>query len=86
MGAVEVLHGASLDVAPSRFVGFLYVLAFAALIPQVDITLGSRGLLPIAQRLDRIRRDFPGWRRLLDYPSVMWLSASDRTSGLARKP
>ena len=62
-----------------RFVGLLYVLAFAALAPQVGITLGSRGLLPIARRLDRIRRDYPGARRLIDYPSVMWISASDRT-------
>jgi hypothetical protein len=62
-----------------RFVGLLYVLAFAALIPQVDITLGSRGLLPIARRLERIRRDYPGFRRFIDYPSVMWISASDRT-------
>lgn len=62
-----------------RFVGFLYVLAFAALAPQVGVTLSSRGLIPIARRLDRVRGDFPGLRRLLEYPSVMWLSASDRT-------
>jgi len=62
-----------------RFVGFLYVLAFAALAPQVGVTLSTRGLIPIARRLERIRHDFPGIRRFFDYPSVMWLSASDRT-------
>lgn len=62
-----------------RFVGVLYVLAFAALAPQVNVTLSAGGLIPIARRLDQIRADYPGIRRFFDYPSVMWLSASDRT-------
>lgn len=61
-----------------RFVGFLYVVAFLALAPQVSLTLCTSGIIPLAVKLDRIRNDFPGIRRFFDYPSVMWLGASDR--------
>jgi hypothetical protein len=60
-----------------RFVGLLYVIAFASLIPQLEMLLGSRGLLPATRRLACIRRDFPGVRRFFDYPSVLWLNSSD---------
>jgi hypothetical protein len=61
-----------------RFVGVLHVLAFASLIPQVELMLGSRGLVPAPERLARIRRDFPGLRRFFEYPTVLWLCSSDR--------
>lgn len=60
-----------------RFVGLLYAIAFASLIPQLEMLLGSRGLLPIERRLACIRRDFPGPRRFFEYPSVLWLNSSD---------
>jgi len=60
-----------------RFVGFIYVLAFAAIAPQVDLTIGSRGLCPLDIKLSRIRRDYPGLRRFFDYPNLFWLNASD---------
>jgi hypothetical protein len=60
-----------------RFVGVLYVIAFASLIPQLEALLGTRGLLPATERLRRIRHDFPGVRRFFEYPSVLWLNSSD---------
>jgi hypothetical protein len=60
-----------------RFVGFLHVLAFASLIPQLASMIGSHGLVPASERLARIRRDYPGLRRFFEYPSVLWLSSSD---------
>jgi lipase maturation factor 1 len=60
-----------------RFVGLLYVFAFASLIPQLESLLGSRGLVHAQRRLDHIRRDFPGVRRFFEYPSVLWLNSSD---------
>jgi hypothetical protein len=60
-----------------RFVGLLYIIAFAALAPQIPLTLASGGIIPIAPRLAQIRRDYPGLRRFFDNPNVMWLSASD---------
>jgi hypothetical protein len=62
-----------------RFVGVLYVIAFGSLVPQLHALLGSRGLGPIAPYFARARRDFPGLRRFLDFPTVLWLSSSDRT-------
>ena len=37
----------------------------------------SRGAVPIAPRLARMRRDFPGVRRFFEFPTVFWLNASD---------
>jgi lipase maturation factor 1 len=62
-----------------RFVGVLYIIAFGSLVPQLNALLGSRGLGPIAPFFARVRRDFPGLRRFLDFPTLLWLSSSDRT-------
>jgi hypothetical protein len=61
-----------------RFVGLLYAVAFASLIPQLETIIGSRGVFPIAQRLAATRRDFPGVLRFWQFPSVLWLSTHDR--------
>jgi hypothetical protein len=61
-----------------RFVGLLHVLAFASFVPQLTMLMGSRGLLPLAPRLRQIERDFPGPRRFFEYPTLFWLSSSDR--------
>jgi hypothetical protein len=60
-----------------RFIGLLYVIAFGSLIPQLEAVVGTKGIIPVAERLRAIRRDFPGLRRFLDYPTVFWLSSSD---------
>jgi hypothetical protein len=60
-----------------RFIGLLYVIAFGSLIPQLEAVVGTKGIIPVAARLRAIRRDFPGLRRFLDYPTVFWLSSSD---------
>jgi hypothetical protein len=61
-----------------RFVGLLHVLAFASLAPQAERMLGSRGVLHLALRLEQIKRDFPGPRRFFEYPTLFWISCSDR--------
>ena len=61
-----------------RFIGLLYVIAFGSLIPQLESIVGSRGIFPLSQRLAATRRDFPGIRGFLQFPSVLWLSSSDR--------
>jgi hypothetical protein len=61
-----------------RFVGVLHVLAFASILPQLPLLLGSDGLMPAARRLSHIRRDFPGIRRFFEYPTALWLWHSDR--------
>ncbi|MET0342607.1 MAG: lipase maturation factor family protein [Polyangiales bacterium] len=62
-----------------RFVGVLYVFAFGALAPQLVGIIGKRGAAPLAPRLARMSKDFPGVRRFLEWPTVFWLSASDTT-------
>jgi hypothetical protein len=61
-----------------RFIGLLYVIAFGSLIPQLESLVGSRGIFPVAQRLAAARRDFPGARHFFQFPTVLWLSSSDR--------
>ena len=61
-----------------RFVGLLYIVAFAGLIPQLEAVVGTRGLAPIEPRLAAAKRDFPGLRRFLIFPSLLWLFHSDR--------
>jgi hypothetical protein len=55
----------------------LFVLAFGAIIPQHDFIFGSERLLPVRVQLARIRRDYPGPRRFLAYPTLLWLNDSD---------
>jgi hypothetical protein len=62
-----------------RFVGVIYIIAFAGLMPQLPALIGSRGLGALATRLAGARRDFSPLRRLHAYPTVLWLSCSDRT-------
>jgi hypothetical protein len=61
-----------------RLVGVLYVVAFAALTPQLVSVIGSDGAAPLARRLAQTRRDFPGLRRFFDFPTVFWIDCSDR--------
>lgn len=60
-----------------RLVGVLYIVAFGALAPQLVGIIGSRGAGPLAARLARARRDFPGVRRFFDFPTIFWLNSSD---------
>jgi hypothetical protein len=60
-----------------RFIGLLYVVAFGALIPQHDWMPGSNQLLPLRLQLARMRRDYPGLRKYMQLPTVLWLNDSD---------
>ncbi|HTU62050.1 MAG TPA: hypothetical protein VMF89_26515, partial [Polyangiales bacterium] len=60
-----------------RFIGLLYIVGFGALIPQHDWMPGSNQLLPLRQQLARMRRDYPGLRRFVQLPTVLWLNDSD---------
>jgi hypothetical protein len=62
-----------------RFIGLLYVIAFGGLAPQIVATIGAHGIGPVAPRLAQARRDYPGFRRFTIFPSVLWISSSDRT-------
>src|SRR5690242_6665017 len=65
-----------------RIVGVLYVIAFASLATQVLGLVGSRGISPAHAQLAAMREHFPGPRRFLRLPTLLWLNASDRTLAL----
>jgi hypothetical protein len=61
-----------------RLLGVVYLIALAPLYTQILPIAGEKGILPVGQLLRRMRRDLPLWRRLLHFPTVLWLSSSDR--------
>jgi hypothetical protein len=60
-----------------RFIGVIYIIAFAALLPQLPTLIGSTGLGPMPVRLAAYKRDFPGLRRFHSFPTLFWLNSSD---------
>jgi hypothetical protein len=60
-----------------RALGVVFLSSFASLWFEVLPLTGSAGIWPVTQRLDKIRRDFPSWRRFLYFPTFLWLSAGN---------
>jgi hypothetical protein len=61
-----------------RLLGLIYAAAFASLAVQIQALAGSEGIRPIAEQLALAEERF-GALRLLHYPSLFWLNASDAT-------
>jgi hypothetical protein len=61
----------------TRSIGVVYVIAFGSMFGQITALVGARGVTPVALRLAAIRRDFPGPRRFLYFPSLLWLGHGD---------
>lgn len=59
-----------------RGVGLTAVIAFLSLLVQARGLFGDAGIVPLAERLERLRG---GGRRWHDAPSVFWLDAGERT-------
>ena len=59
-----------------RLLGLTYLLAFASLGFQITGLIGTDGLLPVAQFLDRAG-EFYGGRAYYLLPTLLWVSASD---------
>jgi len=60
-----------------RLLGVVYFIAIASLFHQVTPIAGSRGMAPIKPQLQKIRADYPGFRRFLYFPTLLWLKADD---------
>ena len=55
--------------------GVVYLCAFASLVPQIAALVGTDGLLPVTEFLERVSLErLEGWWRL---PTLAWLSGSD---------
>src|SRR5581483_10135189 len=61
----------------TRSVGVVYVIAFGSMFGQIAALVGERGVVPVGLKLAAIRRDFPGARRFLYFPSLLWLGHGD---------
>jgi hypothetical protein len=59
-----------------RALGLVFAIAFASLWVQIDGLIGSRGMLPIAEFLDRVRALY-GTALVHELPTLCWWNASD---------
>jgi len=75
-GAAPRGHGRARDLY-LRFLGAVFLCAFASWYAQQDGLIGSGGILPAADYLARLRES-EGGRALLAVPTVLWWGASDR--------
>lgn len=62
-----------------RGLGVTWLVAFTSLRRQVLGLYGSRGLTPLARRLERMKQHTKPGERAATFPSLFWLDASDRT-------
>jgi hypothetical protein len=62
-----------------RSLGAIYACAFASLLVQIDGLVGSHGILPAREMLDRAREVLASrdMNRFLALPTLFWLDASD---------
>ena len=58
-----------------RFIGLIYLLAFASLWAQIEGLIGSNGILPAADLMAEARENIDGRYNLL--PTLAWVSTSD---------
>src|ERR1041384_2931906 len=62
----------------TRLIGVIYLIAFGSLFGQLTTLVGARGIMPVELKLAAMRRDFPGIKRFLYFPTLLWFSSSDR--------
>ncbi len=61
-----------------RSLGVVFLISFLSLAGQTVSMAGSQsGIGQISRRLDKIREDFPTWRRFFYFPTLLWANASD---------
>lgn len=61
----------------SKGYGLLYVMVFASFHNQVVPLCGKKGISPVSDLLSRASKDFPGYRKVLYFPTILWLDDSD---------
>jgi Lipase maturation factor len=61
-----------------RALGFIFLIAIGQLYHQVVPIAGRQGHTPVHLKLAEISQDYPGWRKYLFFPTLLWLHAGDR--------
>ncbi len=65
----------------ARGIALVYFISFASLTNQILPFGGAGGYTPMSDRLARLKRDFPSWRRFAYFPTLSWLHDSDAFLG-----
>src|SRR5262245_20259514 len=60
-----------------RLLGVVYFIAIVSLFHQVTPIAGARGISPIKPLLQKIRADYPGYKRFFYFPTLLWIKADD---------
>ncbi|MGH9849844.1 MAG: hypothetical protein ACREBD_08295 [Blastocatellia bacterium] len=60
-----------------RLLGAVYLIAFASLYRQAPPFIGARGISPIKEQLQKIRSDYPAHKRIVYFPTLLWIKADD---------
>ena len=60
-----------------RFLVLIYLIAFLSLWRQVVRLAGAGGIQPITPLLRKMRADYPGLRRFVFFPTLLWLRSDD---------
>lgn len=60
-----------------RLLGLIYLAAFVSLWVQVDGLIGSHGILPAGDFLNRAGQQLTGWERYHLLPTLLWLNPGD---------
>ena len=57
-----------------RGLALILLISFTSIAFQIVPAVGDRSIVPIRQRFERLRKDFPTWKRFLYFPTLLWLS------------
>ncbi|HVU10076.1 MAG TPA: lipase maturation factor family protein [Phototrophicaceae bacterium] len=60
-----------------RVLGLIYLVAFLSLAVQIRGLIGSQGILPITEYLQRIAAVYPTPDRYVAFPTLVWINSSD---------
>jgi hypothetical protein len=61
----------------ARLLGLIYLIAFGSLFGQIATLVGEHGIMPVNLKLAAMHRDFPGIKRFIYFPSLLWFASSD---------
>jgi len=61
----------------TRALGLVYFISFASLCIEVVPIAGERGISPVRTRLAMLAEHFPGVRRVVYFPTLLWLNSGD---------
>lgn len=61
----------------SRGFGVVYLIVFGSFHVQVVPLCGRKGVTPVAHLLAQAKKDYPGLKKVLYFPTWLWLNDSD---------